>query len=54
MAIKNTMNIKFLGTHNCELQDAKLVSLLIDDSLVLDAGGLATLVENLDSPIALG
>ena len=34
------MNIKLLGAHNCESQNTKLLSLLIDDSLVLDAGGL--------------
>ncbi len=36
------MNIKLLGAHNCESQNTKLVSLLIDDSLVLDAGGLTS------------
>ena len=36
------MNIKFLGAHNTESQNTKLVSLLIDDSLVLDAGGLTS------------
>lgn len=36
------MNIKLLGAHNCESQNTKLVSLLVDDSLVLDAGGLTS------------
>ena len=36
------MNIKLLGAHNCESQNTKLISLLIDDSLVLDAGGLTS------------
>ena len=36
------MNIKFLGAHNCESQDTRLLSLVIDDSLVLDAGGLTS------------
>ena len=36
------MKIKFLGAHNTESQDTKLLSLLIDDILVLDAGGLTS------------
>ena len=36
------MNLKILGAHNCESQNTKLLSLLIDDCLVLDAGGLAS------------
>ena len=36
------MHIKFLGAHNCESQAARLISLLIDDCLVLDAGGLTS------------
>ncbi len=36
------MNIKVLGAHNCESQNTKLLSLLIDDSLALDAGGLTS------------
>ena len=36
------MKFRFLGAHNCESQDTKLVSLLIDDVLVLDAGGLTS------------
>ena len=34
------MNIRILGAHNCESQDTRLTSLLVDDILVLDAGGL--------------
>ena len=36
------MNIKFLGAHNCESQNTKLLSLLVDDILTLDAGGLTS------------
>ncbi len=36
------MNIKLLGAHNCESQNTKFLSLLIDGSLVLDAGGLTS------------
>jgi ribonuclease BN (tRNA processing enzyme) len=36
------MNIRILGAHNCESQNAKAVSVLIDDSLALDAGGLTS------------
>ena len=36
------MNIKFLGTHNCESQSSRFVSLLIDDTLAIDAGGLTS------------
>jgi len=36
------MNIQVLGAHNCESQKAKLVSLLIDDVLAIDAGGLTS------------
>ena len=36
------MNIKFLGAHNCESQNSKFISLLIDDTLVIDAGGLTS------------
>ncbi len=36
------MKIQILGAHNCESQDTKLLSLLIDDILVLDAGGLTS------------
>ncbi|HEY82530.1 MAG TPA: MBL fold metallo-hydrolase [Dehalococcoidia bacterium] len=36
------MKIRILGAHNCEAQSIKLVSLLIDEALALDAGGLAS------------
>ena len=36
------MNIQFLGAHNCESQSTKFVSLLIDDILAIDAGGLTS------------
>jgi len=36
------MNIRVLGAHNCESQNTKAVSMLIDDSLALDAGGLTS------------
>ena len=36
------MNIKLLGAHNCESQHTKFPALLIDDTLVLDAGGLTS------------
>lgn len=36
------MQIKVLGAHNCESQDTKLVSLLIDGALAMDAGGLTS------------
>ncbi|MFC2006162.1 MBL fold metallo-hydrolase, partial [Chloroflexota bacterium] len=36
------MNIKLLGAHNCESQNTRLLTLLIDDCLVLDAGGLTS------------
>ena len=36
------MKISFLGAHNIESRDKKLVSLLIDDNLALDAGGLTS------------
>ncbi len=36
------MKIQLLGAHNCESQSTKLVSLLVDDSLILDAGGLTS------------
>jgi Cft2 family RNA processing exonuclease len=36
------VKIKFLGAHNTESQSTKLLSLLIDDILVLDAGGLTS------------
>ncbi|MFH1662370.1 MAG: MBL fold metallo-hydrolase [Chloroflexota bacterium] len=36
------MKISFPGAHNTESRNTKLVSLLIDDSLALDAGGLTS------------
>jgi len=36
------MIIKILGAHNCESESTKLVSLLIDDCLAIDAGGLTS------------
>ena len=36
------MKIRFLGTHNCETQNARLISLLIDDVLAIDAGSLTS------------
>ena len=36
------MDIHVLGAHNCESKASKFVSLLVDDVLVLDAGGLTS------------
>lgn len=36
------MKIRFLGAHNCERQNQRLVSLLIDDVLAIDAGALTS------------
>ena len=36
------MNIRFLGTHNEESRDTRLVSVLIDDVLAVDAGSLTS------------
>ena len=36
------MEIQLLGAHNCESQNSKFVSLLIDDILAIDAGGLTS------------
>jgi len=36
------MDIKFLGTHNTESRNTKLLSLLIDDIIALDAGSLTS------------
>ena len=36
------MKIRFLGAHNCESRDTRLLSLLVDERLVLDAGGLTS------------
>lgn len=36
------MNIKVLGAHNCERQSFKMVSLLVDGVLAIDAGALTS------------
>ena len=36
------MIVRFLGTHNAESKDTRLVSLLIDDVLAVDAGSLVS------------
>lgn len=36
------MKIKFLGAHNCESNKVKLITMLIDDVLALDAGSLTS------------
>jgi len=36
------MKIRFLGAHNCETKDSRLVSLLVDDVLAIDVGGLTS------------
>jgi len=36
------MKIRFLGAHNYETKDTRLVSLLIDDVLAIDVGGLSS------------
>jgi len=36
------MDIRFLGAHNCESQSTRPVTLLVDDALALDAGGLTS------------
>ena len=36
------MNIHVLGAHNCESKDQRLICLLIDDVLAIDAGGLTS------------
>ena len=36
------MKIRFLGAHNCETKDTRLVSLLVDEVLAIDAGGLTS------------
>jgi len=36
------MKIRFLGAHNCERQSQKMVSLLIDDVLAIDAGSITS------------
>jgi ribonuclease BN (tRNA processing enzyme) len=42
------MNIRVLGAHNCESQESRFISLLVDDILVLDAGGLSSSLSFLD------
>jgi len=39
---REEVKIQILGAHNCESQHTKFPSLLIDDILVLDAGGLTS------------
>ena len=36
------MDIQVLGAHNCESQNSRLISLLIDDTLAIDAGCLTS------------
>ncbi len=36
------MNIRLLGAHNCESESTKLTSLLIDDTLTIDAGAITS------------
>lgn len=36
------MDIKIIGAHNCESQNSRMVSLLIDDTVAIDAGGLTS------------
>ena len=36
------MDIRILGAHNCESQATKCICILIDDRLVIDAGGLTS------------
>ena len=36
------MNIRLLGAHNCESPNSKMVSLLIDGAIALDAGALTS------------
>jgi ribonuclease BN (tRNA processing enzyme) len=36
------MKIRFLGAHNCETKDTRLVSLLVDEVLAIDVGGLTS------------
>ncbi|MDI6815202.1 MAG: MBL fold metallo-hydrolase [Dehalococcoidales bacterium] len=36
------MDIQVLGAHNCESQNSKLISLVIDNALAIDAGGLSS------------
>ena len=36
------MIVKVLGAHNCETRDTRLTSLLLDDTVAIDAGGLTS------------
>ena len=36
------MDIRILGAHNCESEDTRFVSLLVDDVIALDAGSLTS------------
>jgi ribonuclease BN (tRNA processing enzyme) len=36
------MNIRFLGAHNCESEKTRLISLLIDGTLAIDAGAITS------------
>ncbi|MFH0913938.1 MAG: MBL fold metallo-hydrolase [Chloroflexota bacterium] len=36
------MKVRILGAHNCESEDSRMVSLLVDGVLALDAGGLTS------------
>jgi len=36
------MEIRFLGAHNCESKETRCISLLIDGTLAIDAGGLTS------------
>lgn len=36
------MNIRILGAHNCESQNSRLTTLLVDDAVAMDAGALTS------------
>jgi len=36
------VNIRILGAHNCETKDVKCASILVDDVMAIDAGGLTS------------
>ena len=38
----NLVLLRFLGTHNAESRDTRLVSFLIDEVLAVDAGSLVS------------
>jgi len=46
------MDIRFLGTHNTETKSTRLISLLIDEGLVLDAGSITSSL-SLDEQLGL-